>query len=96
LREWREYRDLSLEEAADRMEVHYSTLSRVELNKSPYNQDFLERIAHAYGCEPIDLLTLNPLAPDPPRLVYNRLKSASPEIQRQAMAVIEALLKTGT
>lgn len=96
LREWRKFRELTQERAADRVDVDRTTLGKIERGILPYNQDFLERLAHAYGCEPHELLSINPLAPDPPKLVYERLRSAPPDLQRRAIAVLDALLKTGT
>lgn len=96
LREWREFRDLTQEQAADRVGVNRTTIGRIENGKIPYNQDFLEKAALAYGCEVADLVSVNPLQPDPPKLVYSRLKSAPPEIQDLAISVLDALLKTGS
>jgi len=93
LRQWRKYRDLTLQRAADRLDIDYTTLGRIERGEVPYNQDLLERVAFAYACEVSDLLDIDPLKPDPPKLVYSRLRHAPPEIQRQALAIIEALLK---
>jgi transcriptional regulator with XRE-family HTH domain len=95
LREWREFRDMTLEEAAERLEIHHTTLLRIEKRQSPYNQDFLERAALVYGCEPTDFLDNNPQSWNVPRLVYDRVKQASPDKQREVMAVIEAMLKAG-
>lgn len=93
IRAWRDYRGLSQEEAADRVEVDRTTISRLESGKIPYNQDILERLALAYGCDVEDLLKVDPLKPDPPRLIYQQLLRASPSLQRQALAVIEAMIK---
>lgn len=93
LREWREHRALTLEEAAERMDIHYTTLLRIERGQSPYNQDFLERAALAYGCEPTDLLDNNPNAWNVPKLVYDAVKAAPAEKQRQALEIIAAFLK---
>ena len=94
--EWRRYRKLSQEEAAARVEIDRTTLGRIEKGILPYNQDFLEKLAEAYGCEPQDILSVDPLKPDPPRLVWDRLKAASPELQESAIRVLDALLKTGS
>lgn len=93
LREWREFKKLSQEDAADRAEIDRTSLSKVENGKVPYNQDLLERLALAYGCDPDDLISMDPLKLDPPRLVYNQLRHAPPELQRQAANIIAALLK---
>lgn len=94
LREWREYRELTLEQAADRMEMHHTTLGRVEKGQVPYNQDFLEMAALVYGCEASDLIDNNPREWNVPRLVYDRLRNAPLDKQREALAIVEALLKS--
>lgn len=91
--EWREYRGFSQEEACERMDISTSTLSRIENGKLPYNQDFLEKAALAYGCDVTDLLDLNPVKPDPPRLIYDQLRAAPQAMQDRALAILEALLK---
>ena len=96
LRQWRIYKGLTQEDAADRCEVDRTTLGRIENGRLPYNQDFLERAALAYGCEPEDLIMLDPMKPDPPKLVYNALKLAPPHRQMEVWRMVEALLKTGT
>lgn len=95
LKAWRTYRGLSQDELADRVDVDRTTIGRLERSDIPYNQDILERLAFALGCEVEDILSLDPLKPDPPRLVYQQLKAASPEQQHRAIMMLEALLKAG-
>lgn len=93
-REWRKFRKLTQIEAADLLEVDQSTISRLERREIPYDQDILERMALVYGChEPYDLLSINPLKPDKPRLVYDALKNAPEPVQEQALAILNAFLK---
>ncbi len=84
---------MSQEVAADRVDIDKATLSRIERRELPYNQDFLEKLALAYGCEPSDLLHVNPLAPNPPRLIYDQLRNAPKATQDRALAILEAFLK---
>ncbi len=95
LRQWRLHKGLTQEEAAERVEIDRTTLSRIEGGSVPYNQDLLERLALAYGCETADLISMNPASWDGPKLVYDALRRAPIAMQRQAVAVIEALLKQG-
>ncbi len=90
---WRKYRKISQERAAERVEIDRTTLSKIERGLVPYNQDLLERLAFAYGIDVADLLTVDPLKPDPPRLIYDRLRKASPATRDQAMRILDALLK---
>jgi transcriptional regulator with XRE-family HTH domain len=96
IKAWRKFRKLSQEAAAERVDVDRTTLLKIEKGQLPYNQDFLEKLAFAYGCEVDELLKVDPLKPDPPRLIYSRLRAASPEDQDRIMRVVEAMLRTGT
>lgn len=98
--EWREARKWTQGELLDRLagigvEMSIGSLSRYENGEQPYSQDVLYALAHVFGCEPQDLITINPLAPEPPRLVWDALKKASPEKQAEAWRIVEALLKAG-
>jgi transcriptional regulator with XRE-family HTH domain len=92
-REWREHRGLKQYEAAERLEVEPSTLSRIESGESPYDQDMLERMALAYRCDPADLLAIDPQRYDSLQAIFSALKTAPVEAQRRAVTVLEALLK---
>lgn len=93
LREWRKHRRMSQEEACQRLDIKQGTLSKIERGELPYNQDFLEQAAQAYGCDASDLLAINPLQVDSLRAVFSELQSAPEPLQRQALSVISALLK---
>ena len=60
LREWREFRDRSLESAGARMGLTHGQLSKVERGLHPYNQHILEIAALEYRCTVADLLTRAP------------------------------------
>ncbi len=96
LRQWREYRQLSQQTAADRIGVDRSLLSKIETGYSPYNQPFLEAAAVAYLCEPADLLVRNPLDKSAIWTLIESVKSTSPATQKQIQAVVETIIKTGT
>ena len=60
LREWRLYRGLTQEQAADRIGMDYTTLGKIERRLVPYSQGMLEAAAEAYACEPWQLLNVDP------------------------------------
>lgn len=64
LKHWRKKARLSQEKAAEVFDMDRSNLSRIERAKVPYSQQLLERAADLYGCEPWDLLHVNPLKRD--------------------------------
>jgi transcriptional regulator with XRE-family HTH domain len=60
LREWREYRNLTQDQAAEKIGIDRSTLSKIERGGVTYNQPFLEAAADAYSCTPADLISRKP------------------------------------
>ncbi len=96
LKEWREYRGLDQETAAERIGISRSQLSKIENMKSPYIQGLLEAAAHAYQCAEGDLITRNPLDEDAPWSLVDQLSKAPEPTQATIRAVIASLLKTGS
>lgn len=92
-KEWRTFRGLTQAQAAERLDIEQATLSRIERGIIGYTQDFLERAAFAYLCEPADLLMRNPLDDDAVWSITDNLKKATPADQLRAAAIIDALLK---
>jgi hypothetical protein len=77
------------------LEVDRTTVGKIENHKLPYNQDYLERVSHALGVEVEDLVSVDPLAPQQPALVWSRIEKAAPELQERIRFVVEAMLKAG-
>ena len=98
--EWRLHKGWTQDELLQRLsgmgvEMSVASLSRYESGDQPYSQDVLYSLSDAYGCEPEDLSTVNPLTPkDMPSLTYDALKDAPADIQEQAYRyVTEFLMK---
>jgi transcriptional regulator with XRE-family HTH domain len=102
IRQWREYRGLSLVQLAERVaeftgkSMTHPTLSRIENGRIGYTQRILEAIAHSLLCEPADLIMRNPLDKSAPWSIMDQMKKADPETRARIAAVVEALSKTGT
>jgi transcriptional regulator with XRE-family HTH domain len=67
IREWREYRGLSLRRLAGRIElsgsdetISHASLGRIEKGQQPYSQPILEALAEALSVEVADLLSKDP------------------------------------
>ena len=86
---------MTQEDAANRLDIDRTTLGRIEVGKVPYNQDFLERAAFAYGCEPDELLRVDPSEWSRPRLIFNELERLPRDRQEVLLDVLERLLKAG-
>lgn len=88
LREWREYRGLTQKQAAERLNVSRTLLSKIENAKSPYTQGFMEAAADAYRCDVADLIMRDPTSPI--WSIYDTLRNLPADQQ----AHIEAIVKT--
>lgn len=95
-KEWREYRQLDQEQAAQRLGISRTQLSKIENMKSPYSQGLLEAAADAYMCSEADIVMRNPLLDDAPWSIVDSLQKAPKATQDQIRAVVETLLKTGS
>lgn len=91
LREWLDYRNLTAEQLAGRMETSKSVISKLMTGKQRYNQDWLERIAYALNCE-VHQLFRPPEAPTAQEL----LAMMPPETRQAAMNVLIDLSKIRT
>lgn len=95
-KEWRKYRGLTQEELAGRIESTASSISQLETGKQGFTDSTLVAIADALNCEPGDLLSANPYMSGEVVDLTARLRKASPDLQRQAISIVRALLDTGT
>lgn len=89
-KEWREKRELTQEQVADRIGTTKATVSRMEAGKVQYNRGYLDALAYALSVEPMDLFR-DPDRPSADALLQN----ADPETRQRAISVLEALLKAG-
>lgn len=93
LREWMEFRQITAEQLAGRLETSKSVISKLVNGRQRYNQDWLEAIAYALDCD-VAQLYRPPDAPTADEL----LSQMSPEARETAMNVLIDLSKfrTGT
>ena len=92
-REWREYRDLTQEQLADRIGCGKSAISKLERGDTLYNASSLEAWSDALGVEPDELLRPPPSQDEPARSdIVKLLELAKPEEKR----IVLRLLRTGT
>lgn len=66
IREWRNFRGLTLEDLAAALDSSKGYVSELERGIRRYNQDLLEGIAKALKCSPADLLATDPTKPRKP------------------------------
>lgn len=91
IRAWREYRGLTLERLAARVDSTPATISRIERRVRPYSQSLLERLAEALSCEPSDLVVRQPPSPEQIEML-SVIKGLTPAEAQQALKVLKALV----
>lgn len=92
IREWRQYRNLTLEQLADRLEMTASHLSMLERGYRGYTQETLERLADALQTSAASLLTRRPGDDE----LWSLWDQALPGVRRQLTEIAKTLTKTGT
>lgn len=99
LRQWREFRKLTLEEVAERLELAgirpatHASLSRIEKAQIPYSQRLLEALSVIYQTDPGNLIMRNP---NDPFGLWSAVDQASPMQLRQIAELAKTVIRTGT
>jgi transcriptional regulator with XRE-family HTH domain len=100
IRQWREHRDLTLEQLAERvktineaLETTHASLSRIERGLQPYNQPLLEAIAEALQTDVASLLMRDPSSPED---IWSVWDQAKPGERKMIVDLARTVLKTGT
>lgn len=93
LREWRKHRGYTQERLAEMTGLSKPYISQLERGEREYNQHLLDVLADALRCEPGHLVTV-----DPARMaaIWSIWETLTTPQREQAVAVIEAIKKTGT
>ncbi len=64
LRQWREHRGYTLEQAAEAVDITHASLSRIERGLQPYSQAILEALAELYMTDVASLIMRDPTDPE--------------------------------
>lgn len=89
IKAWREFRGLTQEALAERVETTTATISRLENGKQPYSQELLEALASALRCEVADLIARPPHKSRDELLTL--LETLDDERRAQAARILRAL-----
>lgn len=91
IRQWRKYRDLTLEQLAERIDMTPSHLSMLERGERAYTQGTLEAIADALMTDTASLLMRDPSDPE---AIWTIWEQAKPGERKQIVDVARALVRT--
>lgn len=89
-REWREWKGLTQQELADRLETTKATVSRIENGHRRWGKGYLEAFAHVMGCDVTDPISRPPGAP---KSLDEMLKGAPAETRQQVLEFAQFLLR---
>jgi transcriptional regulator with XRE-family HTH domain len=90
IRQWREFRNLTLEQLAARIGITHASLSRIERGLQPYSQPTLEAIAKALGTHPFTLLERDPSDPVD---IWSVWEQAKPNERRMIVDIAKTIVK---
>ena len=91
LREWREHRGYTLEQAGEAVGISHAQLGRIERRLQPYNQGLLEALADLYRTDPASLVMRNPLADDAMWSLWDQAKEGErQEIEKYAAFIVRS------
>lgn len=93
IRQWRDFRGLTLEQLAERVDTTHATLSRIERGRQPYGQALLEAIAEALSTDVSSLLMRDPSDPDG---IWSVWEQAKPGERQMIVDIAKTIIKTGT
>ncbi len=93
IREWREHRNLTLEQLGGRLDMTPSHLSMLERGQRGYTQETLEAIAHALQTDAASLLMRNPADAE---AIWSVWDQAKPGQRRQIIEIVKTLIKTAS
>lgn len=93
IKQWREYRDLTQDALAERLETSKASISRIEAGQQAYTQDFLEACAEALRTDPASLLMRDPTDEEAVWSLWDKAKVG----ERQMIEnIVRSVVKTGT
>jgi transcriptional regulator with XRE-family HTH domain len=92
-KEWRKYRQLTLEAAAERADMTAGNISAMERGTQGYTQDGLEALAWAYSTDPANLINVDP---DKNDAIFSIWERAKPAERTMIIEVAKTIVKTGT
>jgi transcriptional regulator with XRE-family HTH domain len=95
MRQWREYKDMTLEAVGEAVNLSHAQLGRIERGLQPYNQELLEALADLYGTTPASLLMRDPTQPDSMWSLWDQAKEAERQ-ETEKFLEFRVRTRTGT
>lgn len=90
IKQWREYRGLTQEQLAERLNSSKASISRIETGDQPYTQDFLEACADALLTDPASLIMRDPSRED---FIWTVWDQAKPGERKKIEAAVRGVVR---
>lgn len=91
IRQWRDHRDRTLEDIAEKIGITHASLSRIERGLQPYSQAILESIAKELSTDVPSLLTRDPADPE---AIWSIWDQAKPGERKMIVDIAKTIIKT--
>lgn len=95
LRQWREFREYTLEQVGEAVGISHAQLGRIERRLQPYNQGLLESLADLYRTDPASLLMRDPTQSDAMWSLWDQAREAERDDTRKFLE-FRVKSRTGT
>lgn len=93
IKQWREYRELTQDDLAERLYTSKASISRIENGSQAYTQDFLEACAEALQTDPASLLMRDPSDDEAVWSLWDKAKVGERQLIEN---IVRTVVKTGT
>lgn len=92
VKQWREYRGLSQDQVADRVDKSRGLISQIESGTTALTEDMIYALADALNCAPWDILRVNPLKEGTVVDITDALRGKPADIQAEALGFVRGLV----
>jgi transcriptional regulator with XRE-family HTH domain len=94
VKQWREYRGLTQDQLAERVDRSRGLISQIEGGITDLTEDMIYALADAMNCAPWDLLRVNPLKEGLVVDITDALRGKPAEIQAEALGFVRGLVNS--
>jgi transcriptional regulator with XRE-family HTH domain len=92
VKQWREYRELTQEQLAERVGKSRGLISQIESGTTDLTEEMIYALAEAFNHTPGDVFRVNPLKEGVVVDITDALRGESPDLQAQALGYVRGLV----
>lgn len=92
LKEWRQYRGLTQDTLAERVNRSRGLISQIEAGHTELTEEMIYGLSEALACAPWDLLRVNPLVEGMVVDITDALRGKPADVQAEALGFVRGLI----